>query len=121
MRPEGKDLGRLWDIRAYSHRMQSAMGSTSEAEFLTDLNLQLIVERCLEVIGEASSSLSPDLRQSHPEVNWRKIIGLRNVIAHNYGDIDYSQIWEIATVSLPLLLQQLAPDFESIDGENETD
>jgi len=58
------------------------MSDVPFAQYMDDRKLQLAVERSLEIIGEAARRVSPVFRESHPEVPWRRIIGLRNVLAH---------------------------------------
>ena len=55
----------------------------------------------LEIIGEASKNIPEEIRDRYPEVLWQKIIGLRNVIVHDYANIDDRVIWNIATLRLP--------------------
>ena len=62
--------------------------------------LRAAVERNIEIIGEAARRISEELKQEHPEIPWRKIIAQRNVLIHEYDDIDYKQIWEVATFHL---------------------
>jgi len=61
------------------------------------------------IIGEAARRISEDLKQEHPEIPWRKIIAQRNVLIHEYDDIDYKEIWEVATFHLHKLIDQIKP------------
>jgi uncharacterized protein with HEPN domain len=70
---------------------------------------QLAVERLLEIIGEAATSLSEDFRARHPAVPWRDIIGLRVVLAHHYHRVDPGQVWAIAANEVPALVQVIRP------------
>lgn len=64
-------------------------------------------ERLLEIIGEASTSLTDGFKSSHPVVAWRDIGALRILLAHHYHRIDLDQVWQIATVSVPDLVRHL--------------
>ena len=64
------------------------------------------VERNLEIIGEAARRISEELKKDHPEIPWRKIIAQRNVLIHEYGDIDYKEIWQVATFHVSRLIEQ---------------
>ncbi|MBP7629646.1 MAG: DUF86 domain-containing protein [Acidimicrobiales bacterium] len=64
-------------------------------------------ERLLEIIGEASNSLSDSFKAAHSEVAWRDIGALRILLAHHYHRIDLGQVWEIAAVSVPELVRHL--------------
>ncbi len=69
--------------------------------------LRAAVERNLGIIGEAARRISKELKQEHPEIPWRKIIAQRNVLIHEYDDIDYKEIWAVATFHLPRLIDQI--------------
>jgi uncharacterized protein with HEPN domain len=76
-------------------------------DFLNDRKTRNAVERNLEIIGEAARCVSPDTREAHPDLPWRSIIGLRNVLAHEYGEIRYEILWSIVGEKLAPLVQQL--------------
>ena len=59
-------------------------------------------------IGENAGDLSASFREAHPEVDWRAIIGLRNIIAHEYGNVDTEVLWEIVDEDIPVLRKQCA-------------
>ncbi len=63
--------------------------------------------RNFEIIGEAAGKLPPDFRDSHPDIPWKKIIGLRHRIVHDYFDIDVEIIWQILKKDIPALKQNL--------------
>ena len=67
------------------------------------------VERQVFVIGEAAARLPDEWKQSRPEVPWRKIIGLRNVLAHGYWAIDADELWDVARNKVPEFVAQLRP------------
>ncbi len=68
---------------------------------------QLAVERCIEIIGEAARRLSPAFREGRADVPWRSIIGARNILAHEYGDVSQERIWALAQREIPALLAAL--------------
>ena len=79
-------------------------------EYLTGLDFRkfkqtyIVVDaiiRNFEIIGEASKNIPTDIQEKYPEIPWRKMYGLRNLIAHEYFGIDYEMIWEIARKNLP--------------------
>lgn len=74
--------------------------------------MKLAVERSLEIIGEAASRVSNEFRDAHPEISWKGMKGLRNVLIHEYGEIKHERIWVVATERVPdliKLLEKLVP------------
>jgi uncharacterized protein with HEPN domain len=65
------------------------------------------VVRNFEIIGEAANKLPPEFRENHPDVQWKKILGLRHRIVHDYFDIDVEIIWQIIEKDIPALKQNL--------------
>jgi uncharacterized protein with HEPN domain len=66
------------------------------------------VVRNLEIIGEAANRLPDEFKDKHPEVEWHKVVGLRNRIIHDYFGIDIKIIWQIMHTDLPALRQILS-------------
>ena len=71
--------------------------------------------RNLEIIGEAATRVPQDIRDTHPEVPWSAIIGMRNRVAHAYMEIDDSIIWSIIQDAIPALLPELRALLESAE------
>lgn len=65
--------------------------------------IQHAVIRNLEVIGEASKRLSTHIRQNRPEIPWRQIAGMRDVLIHDYMGVDLNEVWNVVEHELPLL------------------
>jgi uncharacterized protein with HEPN domain len=61
----------------------------------------------LQIIGEAAAKVDKDFRELYPEVPWPQIVGMRNVIAHEYFGIDLDEVWQVVEIELPLLKQKL--------------
>ena len=109
MRPDERDAGYLLDMLRHAQgAAQAVLGRTFE-EYVADENLRLAVERRIEIIGEAAGHVSPAFQEMHPEVPWRKIIAQRNVLAHEYGEIEDEILWQVATVSVPALIALVEP------------
>jgi uncharacterized protein with HEPN domain len=68
----------------------------------------------LQVIGEASRALSATTRDQHPEVSWSKMIGMRNILTHNYFEIDLDIVWLAVEQELPSLKQAIAAILQSL-------
>jgi uncharacterized protein with HEPN domain len=69
--------------------------------FVTEHHWQDSVIFQLIIIGEATKHLSADLRVRHPEVAWRSMAAMRDVLVHNYMGIDLNVVWDVAVRMLP--------------------
>ncbi len=65
--------------------------------FLNDLNARDATALRIQAIGEYMRSLSEASRDTHPELPWRQSIAMRNIIAHEYGTLDYEIVWQVVT------------------------
>ena len=107
MPPEKKDMARLWDILDAARAVLQFIRGKTLADLLQDRMFRNAVERNLEIIGEAARCVSQDARGALPDIPWRAMIALRNVLAHEYGDIRYERLWVVCTEQLPVLIGQL--------------
>lgn len=102
-----RDLVKCEDMRLHSERARQYVGSLSLEEFQSNDLVQDAVIRCVEVIGEAARQVSDETRHEVPEIPWTQIIGMRNLLAHDYGGVDLGQVYSVVTASLPALLVPL--------------
>ncbi len=96
------DLGRLGDILEAIDKIQQRSGG-GRAAFEAEELLQVWAVHHLQIMGEAASRLSPELTAGHLEVPWSKIIGMRNILVHDYFGIDIEVVWNAVAGDLPLL------------------
>ena len=75
----------------------------TKAEFLDDTMRQDALIRALQVLAESTKRLSEEFKNSRPEVDWRAIAGLRNILVHEYLQVDLDEVWTIATRDLSQL------------------
>lgn len=75
----------------------------TKPEFLGDTMRQDALIRALQVLAESTKRLSQEFKNSRPEVDWRAIAGLRNILVHEYLEIDLHEVWTIATRDLSQL------------------
>ncbi len=109
MLPEKKDLAYLWDILDAARAIKDFTNRVSFDQYLKDRKLQMAVERALEIIGIAAKHVSDGFQADHPEIPWKRMIGQRNVLAHEYGEIRQERIWAVVSTNIPELIKQLEP------------
>jgi len=85
------------------------LAGRTRAEFDSDEDLQIVLAHRIQIIGEAASRVSTSAKEGHPEVPWRRIVGMRHRIVHDYMNIDADILWEVVTRSLPELIALLLP------------
>ena len=85
---------------------QITAGRSSEA-YAADRTARRAVERCIEIVSEASRRLPPDLKHRHPEIPWPQIASIGNVLRHDYDAVNDATIWHAATVDLLPLKEAL--------------
>jgi uncharacterized protein with HEPN domain len=83
--------------------IEQMTASRSFESYAADRPRRRAVERCIEIISEASRRLPPDLRDRHPAIPWQKIAGIGNVLRHDYDAVNNATIWHAATLDLPPL------------------
>lgn len=103
MRKEKKDYRvYLHDILSAIDRINEYTAGGSEA-FFADGKTQDAAIRQFSVVGEASAKLPQAMRANHKEIPWKDIVGMRNIIIHDYSEIDLQTIWDTVEKGLPPL------------------
>ncbi len=98
-----RDDAYLLDILLAARRAREFSANLTPEEFKkSELHQQAIV-RTLEIIGEAAGKISDEVRQSHPEIPWLRLIRTRNHLIHQYFRIDLDKVWDI--VGTPRLVR----------------
>lgn len=106
------DTERVQDMLDACRMLRTHLGGRREA-LERDPVAQAAAQRWIEIIGEAASRLSPELRGAHPEIPWSEIIGMRHILAHGYFDIDPDVIWNVIdrdAAALEAALAEVAGD-----------
>jgi len=87
--------------------IQSFTDNITYHVFESEKMRKLAVERQLEVIGQAANGIPKAVQDLYPQLPWARIIGLRNKLAHDYGEILVKRIWEISRNAIPELKHEL--------------
>jgi len=107
MQLEERDQAYLWDMLEAAKEITAFLKGIRYDDFVRSKMIRSAVERQLMIVGEAANRVSEEFQEKHPEIPWRQIIGQRNVLAHEYGDIKVERVWAAATINVPALLKAL--------------
>jgi uncharacterized protein with HEPN domain len=108
---EADQLGRLRDILAAARLIASYLRDTTQTDFLANSEKQDAVIRRIEIIGEATAHLTESTRLAIPELPFRKMRGMRNIVVHDYANVDLKIVWEVGVVHMPEILTVLEKFF----------
>jgi hypothetical protein len=111
--PESADT--LLDILELIERIDRQVAGLSREQFLEDADVQDATAYRILAIGEAAKGLSEELRQRNPRIPWRQILGLRNILAHEYFIRESEIIWETIETGLPALAAVCRAEVDRID------
>lgn len=75
--------------------------------FIKDDKSVYAVIRAIEIIGEASQKIPPEIREKHPEIPWREISTMRNKLVHEYFGVNLQVVWQTIHEDLPMLIPAL--------------
>ena len=85
----------------------SSFSEGGREAFFSDLIVQSAILHRLALLGEACRGVSPELRESHPEIPWPQIVAFRNIVIHEYFGLDLELVWAIVAEHVPTLALQL--------------
>jgi uncharacterized protein with HEPN domain len=107
MKPEDRDRAYLWDMREFAREAFKLVRNVEFERLEKETMRRLALERALELLGEAAKRVSAESQRAWPAIAWRDLIGQRNVLAHDYGEIDHRRLHDSARLKVPLLLAEL--------------
>jgi len=100
--------------------IEQIIAGKSFAAYAAERTARRAVERCIEIVSEASRRLPPDLKERHPAIPWPKIAAIGNVLRHDYDVVNDATIWHAATVDLLPLKSALESLLRQLDGDRPT-
>jgi uncharacterized protein with HEPN domain len=88
----------------------------SEDEFYSNRQVQDAVVRRLEIIGEAVKNIDDDFRNKYPQIPWKKIAGMRDIITHEYFGVKLDRVWDVVKKDLPDLKKKIGTTMREEDA-----
>ncbi|MCY4537531.1 MAG: DUF86 domain-containing protein [Chloroflexi bacterium] len=110
-----RDRLHLLHMRDAATQARQFISGRSREDFDNDLFFQFALAKAVELIGESANRISEELQLQHPQIPWRRIIGMRHVLVHNYWRVEKDVIWETVQTHIPTLITQLEQLLESTD------
>lgn len=109
------DTTYLFDILDAARSAREFVEGFTEESFRADRKTQSAVIRELLIVGEATKQVSAGFRAAHPNIPWRAMAGMRDVLVHNYRGTSLETVWYAVTEALPALIAALEPLFPPED------
>jgi len=97
----------IYDILRAIEKIEEYTHNISLEELLHDERTRDAILRNIQVIGDASKNLPAEFIEKHPDIDWRGIAGMRNIITHRYFHVDWYLVWTSIQEELPHLKEQL--------------
>lgn len=99
-------------------RIEEYTRGVTKEEFLSSGQLQDAVIRRIEVIGEAIKNIPDDIKQRYPDIPWREIAGMRDILIHEYFGVDLELIWKVAKEDVFELKKKMLKVKEDLEGKS---
>jgi len=90
---------------------------SEKVDVLQDETAQRAVIRSLEIIGEAAKALPDSFRDSHPDIEWRKVAAMRDRLIHGYFTVNWDTVWDVVTVHVPRLEATVRSALDEVTDE----
>ncbi|MBI1299492.1 DUF86 domain-containing protein [bacterium] len=115
MREERTYLDYLEDIQDAIEKVALFIVGMNEAQFIQDDKTVFAVIRAFEILGEAAKQIPADIRLQYPDLPWKEMAQMRDVLIHHYFGVNRSVVWKTAIEQLPPLLPQIQQIINEIE------
>ena len=103
----------ITDIIEAIELIEGSTRSVSKKKFERNKDIQDATIRRIEIIGEAVKNIPLDIREKHPEIEWKQIAGTRDVVVHAYFGVNIDSVWKVVKEDLPLLKKHVQKILEN--------
>jgi uncharacterized protein with HEPN domain len=100
------DRERILDIQEAIHRI-AKYATRGKGVFENDELIQNWMIHHLQIIGEAAARVTPEFREQYPDIPWTQIVGMRNILVHNYFGVDTEIVWSVVEKDIPQLKEHI--------------
>ena len=114
---QGKFRWRLGHIIEAIERIEDHLSGETKEIFLSNYDLQCVIVRQFEIIGEAIRAMDDDVYKRYPEVDWYKAMGMRNIFIHDYFGINCRSLWKTAKTEIPDLKVKVSKIFGDLKAQ----
>jgi uncharacterized protein with HEPN domain len=97
----------LEDILENAENLKAFIAGLTPEAFVADLKTQYAVTRALEIIGEATKRVPMQFRDANPDIPWRKMAGMRDVLAHQYEGVNPLVLYRTATKDIDIVIEKI--------------
>ena len=109
--------GYLLDMLLAARSIQDFTSGQTQESFAADRLRIRAIEREFEILGEAAKNVDETTRQQFPGLDFRAIVGMRNIVSHDYRRVRPDILWESSQHHVPKLISALAPYLESLKDQ----
>ena len=107
----------LQHIRDEAAYLVSQTQGLQKEQFLRDSTLLRAFVRSIEIMGEAVKRVPEDFRSRHPQIEWRAMAGMRDVLIHGYDEVDLDEVWKTAAADLVPVIGELERIADTLDDD----
>lgn len=114
-----KDLPYINHIIDAINDIQESTKNLSKTQFRKNKDVRDATLRRLEIIGEASKNISDNTKKIHPDIEWKKIAGTRDILIHHYFGVDTNTVWDVVKKDIPILKKAVLKIRDELNNKGE--